>query len=1038
MTLGSLVVRRLGRRKRVTSVVAAAAALAAFALLGARVAADAARDTALDDGIAAATHAQRGARVSVFETWAGGNDLARSGASGERDARILARYRDRIDPGIVRALPRAGFGRRVVRSVVVSLPAAAGGAPVRLVAVDGARAWVRLDAGRMPSGPCDPRRCEAVYLGGGKETGADARRADVALDVVGRGRIDPAPAGRIPPTSATDIGAGAAFYLVSGVRELAEMERFVKRSRTYGWFRELAPGAVHPWNERAVLDGVRAARNRLTGDPGVTVRGPEVLIDALRQRGRSTSALLLLIVGQTAGLLICFAAFAAAQRRRDVGGELDRLRDVGATRPQLVGFVVLEVAAVALAGIAVAVAALVACALALGAGGPLRHALLSAGGAELAAVALVAAIVGQLAVLRERPPRRARVTVEAAIGLLLAVIVWQTLSRGGLDAGELAASSGLDPAILVLPTLVCVGGALVALRVLPLVLHLLERSTRQAGAGLRLYALGLARDASAASATVAVVTLCAAGGLFALAYRHDLAVGAGEQAAFATGADLRVSERSESGQPEPDVLPFARYGALARQATAAPVIRLDAGEVAAGGQAAGRVALVGMPSSLVATLPGWRADFSSLTPGAVSHALGPPAPLALQGPRLPDDAKTLSVPVELTGGGATVTLVVQASDGRLLALKLVGSLTSGRFDVETTVPREARGGRVVGIRTTLQQGGSFTSDIGSTTLGTLRVDGRPVTRFLDGWAPTDQARVGYSAGGQARVERRRGRAVLSYPTFSAKPTYAMGYAQEHAAEPLPALVDPALARSAVNGVVTVGVADGQQVRLRPIGTASRFPTIAAGISFAVVDAGRLFAAVNAAAPGAALPSEAWLQLRPGASRGAVVERLRRPPFRLAAVAERDGRAQALRDDALARVTRSVLAATAAIAMALAVLALVLSVLATLRDDAGELGELEALGIEPRRLRRLVYGHTATVAVVGAVLSVATAYALVHLVVAIARVGAEGRTPVPPLRAAMTWPSVSAMLLLAAVVAAAVVGAATTHALRGHRLGRLHG
>jgi hypothetical protein len=50
------------------------------------------------------------------------------------------------------------------------------------------------------------------------------------------------------------------------------------------------------------------------------------------------------------------------------------------------------------------VAALVA--LALGAGGILRHALLSAGVAELAAVALVAATVAQLAVLRERPPRR--------------------------------------------------------------------------------------------------------------------------------------------------------------------------------------------------------------------------------------------------------------------------------------------------------------------------------------------------------------------------------------------------------------------------------------------------------------------------------------------------------------------------------------------------------------------------------------------------------------------------------------------------------
>jgi hypothetical protein len=598
--------------------------------------------------------------------------------------------------------------------------------------------------------------------------------------------------------------------------------------------------------------------------------------------------------------------------------------------------------------------------------------------------------------------------------------------------------SGVDPAILVLPTLVCIAGALVALRILPLVLHVLERSSRQAGANVRLYALGLARDSNAASATVAIVTLCAAGSLFALGYRHDLAVGAGEQAAFATGADLRVSERAAAGQSEPDVLPFARYGAVARQASAAPVIRLDAGEVASAGQAAGHVALVGIPSSSVATLPGWRSDFSSLKPTAIAHALGPAQPLALRGPQLPADARRLTVLIELTGGGATVTLLVQATDGRLLSLGLVGSRTAGRFDVQTSVPAEARGGRVVGVRSTLQQGGSFTSDVGSAILGNLRVDGRPITSFLDGWGPADQVRIGYSAGGQARVTRSGGRAVLSYPTFSGKPTYAMGFAQPHAGEPLPALVDSALARTAVDGVVTIGVAEGQQVRLKPIGIASRFPTIAAGSSFAVVDAGRLFAAVNAAAPGAALPDEAWLQLRPGADRGAVVARLHGPPFRVAAVADRAARTRALHDDALARVTRLALAATAGIAIALAVLALILSVLATLRDDAGELGELEALGIEPRRLRRLIYGRTATVAAIGGVLAVVTAYALVRLVVAIARVGAEGRTPVPPLHAAMTWSASSAILVLAAVAATAAIIVATTHALRGDRLGRLHG
>ena len=78
------------------------------------------------------------------------------------------------------------------------------------------------------------------------------------------------------------------------------------------------------------------------------------------------------------------------------------------------------------------------------------------------------------------------------------------------------------------------------------------------------------------------------------------------------------------------------------------------------------------------------------------------------------------------------------------------------------------------------------------------------------------------------------------------------------------------------------------------------------------------------------------------------------------------------------------------------LGLVLAIRADLRDDRGELTDLEAQGATPRVLRRVVAARATLVAVVGAVVGALSGIALAFLVTKIVSVTARADAPEPPL------------------------------------------
>jgi ABC-type antimicrobial peptide transport system permease subunit len=136
----------------------------------------------------------------------------------------------------------------------------------------------------------------------------------------------------------------------------------------------------------------------------------------------------------------------------------------------------------------------------------------------------------------------------------------------------------------------------------------------------------------------------------------------------------------------------------------------------------------------------------------------------------------------------------------------------------------------------------------------------------------------------------------------------------------------------------------------------------------------------------------------------------------------------LEADPLARGALLTLAGTAVVALVLALLGLVLSVVGDVRDDRGELFDLEAQGASPATIRTHLRLRAALVAAFGVLGGLGLGAILSALVISLVSVTASAAEPQPPLRLSLDVP----LIVLAAVgyvaAAALLVGAATM--LRG--------
>jgi hypothetical protein len=880
---------------------------------------------------------------------------------------------------------------------------------VNVRAADDLGRYVNLVSGRLPA-RCVPSHCEVLRLEG---TGPIPATHNLNLIEVGRATFKPGTpfAPFVLPAPPTEMVARAVRYhtpqpspvvIANGVEGLSHNSELATFYRSYGWFLPVGNGEVHPWAVAAFQRKVQQLTSTLeAGDDEFQVDAPSDTLTTAASQSDVAARRLLLLGGEGGALLIAFTVLAAAALRRDVSDARRRLTWFGARRWQIELFTLAESAAVATAAtiagwvVGGAVAAVIAARAGSPAGQVVSHALLSAGG--IAAAVVVAAAAGLLLYATVRAPavqlgRLALTPLDmAALGAIGVVLVgW---ARGSVGASQLAGGGGTSAFLLLVPALIVFAAAVISARILAPTLRALGRAGRRGPIALRLAAASLARNPghAAIAATFLVASLGLA--LFAVAYRSTLLHGQTDEASYAVPADYVLTEDYSQLVPVP-------HGAQHVHASTTEISRLS-GNVPSGAT----FGYLALPAAALPSIGGWRSDFSSTSRRDLARALAPsPAPLRVD--TLPP-GRAFTLPVtNLTGDDVGIRAFFRSKLGDYVAVSLGHTKAKTHTILRGRVP--FRHATLAQLRFDILNNGRITANAGtgiqpsakgSLAFGVPRVDGRPVQRAFAGWVGT---------GGISGKAADLGYVLTPDLNGVFRPL------QPTDGKPLPILATPGVAAAAgPHGIVPIDV-EGETIAARIVGVVQRFPSIVGDA--VVADLDQSSTRLDTRSPGLGTPDELW------------VSSATAPDAPELSVASRADTLARLRADPLARGALLTLAGTAAVSLLLALLGLVLAVVGDVRDERGELFDLEAQGASPATIRTHLRLRAALVAAFGVLGGIALGAILSALVISLVSVTASAAEPEPPLRLSLDLTLLAVAAAAYVVLAALLVGAATM--LRG--------
>jgi hypothetical protein len=139
--------------------------------------------------------------------------------------------------------------------------------------------------------------------------------------------------------------------------------------------------------------------------------------------------------------------------------------------------------------------------------------------------------------------------VDLAVVVVAAVAYWQLLQYR--PEAQAKATLFIDPILVVGPTLILLAGALFSVRLLPLLSRAAERlATRGNGAVVALAAWEVGRRPQKATAAVLLLTLTVSVGTFGLSFLASWQQSQLEQATFAVGAPVRVTDNGLGTESE--------------------------------------------------------------------------------------------------------------------------------------------------------------------------------------------------------------------------------------------------------------------------------------------------------------------------------------------------------------------------------------------------------------------------------------------------------------------------------------------------------
>ena len=882
-------------------------------------------------------------------------------------------------------------------------------APNLVVAVDDVAHWATLVDGRFPKPCAGGPSCEAVLVNrpfrfADLPPPTSSSLGDIRLDVVGTVELTDAFPVDLPSSQGDPV-------MIDGTR-IADGSAIDGLPRTRFWVSTLDPDRLHAWDMAAVQATIDSVQREIAlSDAAMTLEAPTRTFSQVADRVAIADSRIVFVGSLVVAVLFAFAFFAAAIDRDDLRGEYRRLVAGGARRRHLLALVLTEALLPSIVGTALgwllALGIVLGLARVQGVTAPLdlvRGSLLNG---DAMAFILGAGLVLALAVAIGLHPASGRFlggrTIALAALPVVGVLLWDRITGGALAAGDLA--SGIaGPGTVLLPGMLGLTVILLSLAILPPLFRRLATRSGRFPLSLRLAVLSIAREPLRPVATLTLLGFSFGAALFGMSYGATLRQGAIDAADYATGLDVRIEPADDSGSFARRVLNPIRNGAAGPDITVAPLIRIPA-------QTSNSipVSLVGLDAGVIPQLRGWRSDFSDASQAQVRDAIAQPGTWQLPGHPIEAGARTISVtatanvrsePIEQS---LVLRAVVDTADGDYRIVQL-GSVQNGTHtysgplltpaEVQTEPPGQPAGWRLVALVVSLPDlENSFGPAV--TITGTLAFAGLP--ELADPARPVD-IEVSISHDRQAI----RGHV----------PTDGLV---------LPAIVPPDLMDQVDSaGQLSIELPDGLVLHLRPAVQARFFPTMTdptrEGI---VVDEAPLLLAINAFDPGQGIPNEALLATPDDTATARAVAALGTDPFPKLVLVSRPALEARATSDPFAVGLSATLLVGAIAGLVLALAGMLLAAVAELRDERGELADLEEQGLRPASLRRLTTVRALLLVVLALLAGTGLGLALTWFTTLALAVGLTEAEPIPPLAVVVPWVAVA--VLAAGLVVAVAVG-----------------
>ena len=631
--------------------------------------------------------------------------------------------------------------------------------------------------------------------------------------------------------------------------------------------------------------------------------------------------------------------------------------------------------------------------------------------------------------------------------MLLAVLAgWQLRHYSAASAGA-SGSFGVDPVIAVALALALAGGTVAALRLLPAGGKAGDRlAARGRGLTAALASWQISRQPIRQGGAALLIVLAVATGTLALAQRQSWTGSDHDQAAFSSGADVRVQTTGP--------LTAAQAGALVR----VPGVR-HAMPVAAFPQYATDGETLAIDASQAADVSLLRADqsplpaarlFSTIRPSTGGH--GVPGTEQATGLTLP--ARTAEV--RLTGrlgppspqlAPVMVSVSVEDADGDVYQVQAGTLLADGRDHTLTAVLTSGAGEAIYPLRLTAitvsytlparrpRAPVTFVVDSLSGGPGTAQLPGADLLGWTSRASSPELSGVRETTGtnGPASLPavlptRADGgsqtRSVTFNPgygmaagAFGSPPSSVYGQLALTAAAPAPAAV-PGLAtqrflaasNASVGSIVQADI-NGTIVSVKVVAAVPTFPTVSASGGALIVDLATLQDILTSDSLEPAQVTQWWL-----ATAGP------RPPPGLAAslppgsaVTSSAALAAALVSNPLSVVPQQALLAVAAAAALLAITGYCVSIAAGVRQRRAENALLAALGVARRAAARQLGLEKLMLSLPSALAGLALGVVLAELLVPAITLTTSATKPVPPVLIQFAWAQTLALALAVAVL-----------------------